>query len=47
MRTASQASKMVIIPDFVAVADGLTFTIDQVTWTTSVNIFTATATEEA
>jgi hypothetical protein len=31
VHTASQASKMVIIPDFVAVADGLTFTISQIT----------------
>jgi hypothetical protein len=44
---ASQASKMVIIPHSAAVADGLSFTIGQITWTTSVNIFTATATEEA
>jgi hypothetical protein len=38
---------MVIILDFVAVANGLTFTIDQITWTTGVNNFTTTATEEA
>jgi hypothetical protein len=38
---------MVIIPDFAAVADGLSFTVGQITWTTSVNSFTATATEEA
>jgi hypothetical protein len=38
---------MVIIPDFVAMVDGLTFTIGQITWTTSVNSFTAGATEEA
>jgi hypothetical protein len=38
---------MVIIPDFMAVADGLTFTIGHITWTTSVNSFTAAATEEA
>jgi hypothetical protein len=37
---------MVIIPDSVTVADGLSFTIGQITWTTSVNSFTATATEE-
>jgi hypothetical protein len=37
---------MVIIPDFVVVVDGLTFTIGQITWTTSFNSFTATATEE-
>jgi hypothetical protein len=28
-------------------ADGLTFTVGQITWTTGVNSFTATATEEA
>jgi hypothetical protein len=38
---------MVIIPDSAAVADDLSFTIGQITWTTDVNSFTATATEEA
>jgi hypothetical protein len=38
---------MVIIPDSVAMADGLSFTVGQITWTTGVNSFTATATEEA
>jgi hypothetical protein len=38
---------MVIIPDSTAVADGLSFTVGQITWTTGVNSFTATATEEA
>jgi hypothetical protein len=38
---------MVIIPDFAAVADGLSFTIGQITWTTIINSFTATAMEEA
>jgi hypothetical protein len=38
---------MVIIPDSTAVVDGLSFTIGQITWTTGVNSFTATATEEA
>jgi hypothetical protein len=38
---------MVIIPDFAAVADGLSFTIGQITWTTGINGFTATASEEA
>jgi hypothetical protein len=37
---------MVIIPDSAAVADGLSFTVDQITWTTGVNSFTAVATEE-
>jgi hypothetical protein len=31
---------MVIIPDF-------TFTVNQITWTTGINSFTTTATEEA
>jgi hypothetical protein len=38
---------MVIIPDSMAMADGLSFTVGQITWTTSVNSFTTTATEEA
>jgi hypothetical protein len=38
---------MVIIPDSAAVADGLSFTVGQITWTTNVNSFTATAMEEA
>jgi hypothetical protein len=38
---------MVIIPNSAAVADGLTFTVGQITWTTAINSFTATATEEA
>jgi hypothetical protein len=38
---------MVIIPESSAVADGLSFTVGQITWTTSVNSFTATTTEEA
>jgi hypothetical protein len=38
---------MVIIPDSAAMADGLSFTIGQITWTTSVNSFTTTAMEEA
>jgi hypothetical protein len=38
---------MVIIPDSIAMADGLSFTVGQITWTTGVNSFTATATEEA
>jgi hypothetical protein len=37
---------MVIIPDSAAVADGLSFTIGQITWTTGVNSFTTAATEE-
>jgi hypothetical protein len=38
---------MVIIPDSAAMADGLSFTIGKITWTTGVNSFTATAMEEA
>jgi hypothetical protein len=38
---------MVIIPDSTAVADGLLFTVGQITWTTGANSFTATTTEEA
>jgi hypothetical protein len=38
---------MVIIPDSAAVADGLSFTVGQITWTTGVNSFTATTTVEA
>jgi hypothetical protein len=37
---------MVIIPNSVAVADGLSFTVGQITWTTHVNSFTTTSTEE-
>jgi hypothetical protein len=37
---------MVIIPDSAAVADVL-FTVGQITWTTGVNSFTASAMEEA
>jgi hypothetical protein len=38
---------MVIIPDSAAVADGLSFTVGQITWTTGVNSFTATIMEVA
>jgi hypothetical protein len=38
---------MVIIPESAAVADGLSFTVGQITWTTGVNNFTAAAMEEA
>jgi len=38
---------MVIIPDFVAMADDLMFTIDQITWTTGLDNFTVTIIEEA
>jgi hypothetical protein len=38
---------MVIIPDFATVADGLTFTVGQITWTTSAGGFTVMTTEEA
>jgi hypothetical protein len=38
---------MVIIPYSTAVANGLSFIVSQITWTTGVNSFTATTTEEA
>jgi hypothetical protein len=38
---------MVIIPDFAAVADGLTFIVGQITWTTGVDGFTVTTMEKA
>jgi hypothetical protein len=38
---------MVIIPDSATVAEGLSFTVGQITWTTGVNSFTAIAMEEA
>jgi hypothetical protein len=38
---------MVIIPNSTAVADGLSFTVGQITWTTGANNVTATTTEEA
>jgi hypothetical protein len=38
---------MVIILNSMAVADGLTFIVGQITWTTSINSFTTTTTEEA
>jgi len=34
VRTASEMNKMVIIPASTAVAEGLTFTVGQITWTT-------------
>jgi hypothetical protein len=37
---------MVIIPDTMAMANGLSFTIGQITWTTGVNSFIATTMEE-
>jgi hypothetical protein len=37
---------MVIIPNSAAVADDLSFTVGQITWTTSFNNFTTAATEE-
>jgi hypothetical protein len=38
---------MVIIPNFAAVVDGLSFIVGQITWTTSINSFTTTTMEEA
>jgi hypothetical protein len=37
---------MVIIPDSAAMADGLSFTVGQITWTIGISSFTATTTEE-
>jgi hypothetical protein len=37
---------MVIIPNSVVMADGLSFTVGQITWTTGINSFTTTAMEE-
>jgi hypothetical protein len=37
---------MVIIPDSTAMADGLSFTVSQITWTTGINSFTTATTEE-
>jgi hypothetical protein len=38
---------MVIIPNFVVVADGLTFTVGQITWTTGLSDLTAMTIKEA
>ena len=46
MRTALQANKMVIIPDSMAMPNGLTFTIGQITWTTGFDDFIAMTPEE-
>ena len=47
MRTALQTNKMVIIPGSMAMSNGLTFTIGQITWTTGSDDFIVTITEEA
>ena len=47
MRTALQTNKMVIIPGSMAVPNGLTFTIGQITWTTGSDDYIAMTTEEA
>ena len=47
MRTAPQTNRMVIIPGSMATPNGLTFTIDQITWTTGSDNFIAMTTEEA
>jgi hypothetical protein len=39
-------NKMVIIPASIAVAEGLTFTLGQITWTTCIGGLTAMASEE-
>ena len=46
MRTALQANKMVIIPASAAKAEGLTFTVIQITWTTHVGGLTTTTSKE-
>jgi hypothetical protein len=46
MCTAFQACEMVIFPDSMATAAGLTFTIDQITWTTGSSDFIVTTMEE-
>ena len=46
MRTALQANKMIIIPGSVAMLNGLTFTVGQITWTTGSDDFIAMITEE-
>jgi hypothetical protein len=37
---------MVIIPESTVVADGLSFTVGQITWITGIDSFIAAATEE-
>ena len=46
VRTAFPANKMVIIPAFVAVPEGLTFTVGQITSTTRGGGLAATVSEE-
>ena len=47
MHTALQANKMVIISGSVAMPNGLTFIVGQITWTTGSDDFIAMTTEEA
>ena len=47
MRIAPQTNKMVIIPGSMAMLNGLTFTIGQITWTTGSDNFIAMTMEEA
>ena len=47
MRTASQANKTVIISGSMAMPNGLTFTVGQITWTTGSDGFIVMTTEEA
>jgi len=44
--TALQANKMVIIPASTAVAEGLAFTVGQITWTTCIRSLTTMTLEE-
>ena len=46
MRTALSTNKMVIVPASAAVPEGLTFTVDQITWTTLGGGLTTTTSEE-
>jgi len=46
VRTALPANKMVIVPASVAVPEGLTFTVGQITWTTHGGGLTTTTSEE-
>ena len=46
VRTALQTNKMVMIPASAAVAEGLTFTVGQITWTTRVGGLMTMALEE-
>ena len=46
VRTVLPTNKMVIVPVFAVVAEGLTFTVGQITWTTRGDGLTTTTSEE-